>query len=99
VYVADDNNHRIQVFTAEGKFLRTYGRELRSPVGVATGASDMVYVSECDNHRVSVLTSGGQFVMSFGRKGKRAGEFSYPHGLAVDNSGVVYVCDRFVQVF
>ena len=29
----------------------------------------------------------------FGRKGSGSGELSYPAGLAVDNSGVVYVCD------
>jgi DNA-binding beta-propeller fold protein YncE len=62
----------------------------------------MVYVSDIINRRVSVFTSVGKFVTSFGREGKGAGEFSCPHGLAVDNSGVVYVCDIFnnrVQVF
>lgn len=31
---------------------------------------------------------------AFGREGERPGEFNCPCGLAVDNSGVVYVCDR-----
>ena len=108
VYVADTGNHRIQVFTAEGKFLRMWrgqGRgELDSPCYVAVDTSGMVYVSEVGNHRVSVFTSEGQFVTSFGRWGEGPGEFKYPRprGLAVDNSGVVYVCDRDnnrVQVF
>ena len=108
VYVADTLNHRIQVFTAEGKFLRMFGRrgegrgELGNPAGVAIDTSDMVYVSENGNHRVSVFTSDGQFVTSFGRKGNGPGEFVYPCGLAVDDCGVVYVCDgdnRRVQVF
>ena len=30
---------------------------------------------------------------SFGRRGKGPGEFEWPSGLAVDTSGVVYVCD------
>ena len=44
----------------------------------------------------------GQFVKSFGTKGRRPGEFRYPNGLAVDNSGVVYVCDSHngkIQLF
>ena len=92
VYVADSRNHRIQVFTAEGVFLRMFGRcgkragELNFPVGVAIDSNDLVYVSELSNHRVSVFTSEGQFVTSFG-------EFSGPFGLAVDTSGVAYVCD------
>ena len=53
----------------------------------------MVYVSEQDNHRISMFTTEGQFVTSFGREGAGPGEFNRPQGLAVDNNGVVYVCD------
>ena len=94
------NNHRIQVFTAKGKFVRMFGRrgggrgQLYMPVGVAIDTSDVVYVSEHANHRVSVFTSGGQFVTSFGRWGEGSGQFDHPIGVAVDSSGVVYVCDR-----
>ena len=107
VYVADSNNHRIQVFTAEGKFLRMFGRrgegrgELGCPIGIAIDTSEMVYVSELRNNRVSVFTSEGQFVASFGKKGEAPGEFNSLSGLAVD-CGVVYVCDdgnKRVQMF
>ena len=63
VYVADTGNHRIQVFTAEGKFLRMFWRRgqirwgLNRPYCVAVDTSGMVYVSEGGNHRVSVFTS------------------------------------------
>ena len=94
VYVADTANHRIQVFTAEGKFLRMFGGQgngrgkLYCPVGIALDPSNKhVYVSEVRNHRISVFTCEGQFVTSFGTDG-----FD-PHGLAVDNCRVVYVCD------
>ena len=75
------DNHRIQVFTAKGEFLRMFGRrgqgrgELNWPCGLALDTSNRVYVSEGENHRVSVFTSEGQFVMSFGRKGQGPGEF------------------------
>lgn len=62
----------------------------------------MVYVSECLNHRISVFTSEGQFVMLFGKRGSRPGEFEFPYGLAVDESGVLYVCDNVtnrLQIF
>lgn len=64
VYVADSNNHRIQVFTAKGVFLTMLGShgqgsgKLDYPVSVA---SDMVYVGDYCNHRVSVFTQEGQF--------------------------------------
>ena len=100
VYVADSWNHRIQVFTAEGKFLRMFGKcgtgrgEVNCPLCIAVGGADsIVYVTERNNYRISVFTSKGQFVTSFGKKGKSIGEFNCPWGLAVDDNGVLCVCD------
>ncbi len=93
----DCDNHRIQIFTAEGKFLRMFGRhgerrgELDYPNSIAIDNSDRVYVGDW-NHRISLFTSEGQFLTSFGRKGEGPQEFQYSRGLVVDVSGVVYVC-------
>ena len=96
VYVADSANHRIQVFTAEGNFLRMFGKcgegmgELDYPIGIAFDPSSKhIYISETGNHRISVFTCEGQFVASFGEDV----EGFAPRGLAVDNCGVVYVCN------
>ena len=92
VYVSDRGNHRILVFTAEGKCIRKFGRrgqgigEIDRPRGVAIDSNDMVYVSEGANRRVSVFTTVGNFVTVFG-------EGLGPGGaVAVDDNGVVYVC-------
>ena len=101
VYVADSANNRIQVFTAEGEFLRTFGREgkdrgeLDWPFGIAVGPrNNHVFVSD-NNNRISVFTVEGQFVTSF--------DCGFnPCGLAVDNCGVMYVCNcigNCVQIF
>ena len=103
--MADSDNHRVQVFTAEGKFLKMFGRrgwELRGPVGVAIDSNDMVYISEFGDHRVSVFTSEGVVATSFGSYEDRPRQFNRPRGVAVGNSGVVYVCDSYnhrVQIF
>ena len=106
VYVADTHNNRIKVFTAEGKFLRMfsgcYSKELCLPYSVAVDTSGMVYFSENGTQCIFVVTSEGQFVESFGGVGKGPGEFLCPRGLAVDNSGIVYVYDfnnNRVQMF
>ncbi len=50
--MADRDKHRIQVFTAEGKFLKMFGRygegrgELKESYGVAIDSSNIVHVSE-----------------------------------------------------
>ena len=53
----------------------------------------MLYISQLVNDRVSVFTCEGVFVTSFGSSGELPGQFRSPYGIAVDNSGVVYVCD------
>ena len=95
VYVADTDNHRIQVFTAEGGFLTMFRWRgegegmLHMPICVAIDASNVVYVTEVEKYRVSLFTSDGQFLWQFGR----SGEGQESRGLAVDTSGVVYLCD------
>ena len=96
--MADCDGHRIQVFTAEGKFLRNFGKkgsgdgELNFPSSVSIDSDDIVYVTD-SNHRVSMFTSEGQFLRSFGTYGKGPGQFNYPRGIAVDRDGLVYVSD------
>ena len=102
VYVADSGNHCIQVFTAEGEFLRMFGREgkgrgeLNWSQGIALDPSNNhVFVGELSNNHISVFTVEGQFVTLFDCG------FS-PYGLAVDNCGVVYVCNlggNCIQVY
>ena len=99
VYVADTNNQRVQVFRPEGNFLRMFemgmvGQRMAhmpAPYCMAIDSSDIIYLSilafgggiDC----ICLFTSEGQFVTSFGRGLKD------PRGLAVDSSGVLYVCD------
>src|SRR4051794_4047467 len=55
IYVADSCNHRIQVFSPEGKFLRSYGRpgtglgELSYPYDIRIDAEGFQYVCEFGN--------------------------------------------------
>lgn len=57
VYVEDTSNHRIQVFDAEGNFVRMWGvlgsgnGQFNDPIGVAVG-NGHVYVADTDNHRI-----------------------------------------------
>ena len=99
VYVADSVNNRIQVFTAEGKFLKIFSRYgfgragMNFPLGIAVDNNGVVYIVENQHHLVSVFTSEGQLLTLFGSKGEGPGEFTLPTTVAVDDCGVVYVCD------
>ena len=60
VYVADSDNHRVQVFDPGGNVLALFGGygsgagQMRSPAGVAVDFAGNVYVAESGNDRVSV---------------------------------------------
>ena len=98
VYIADSN--RVQVFTAEGQYLRQFGSkgsgggQLSWPSGIAID-KDRVYVTEKDNDRVSLFTTAGQFVhvLSLGTKGQEPGQMNEPRGVTVDRNSFVLVSD------
>jgi len=58
VYVADDVNHRIQLFKATGTFIIKWGKfgsgdgDFKFPVGVALDISGNVYVTDAGNNRI-----------------------------------------------
>lgn len=71
VLVADDLNHRVTVFGADGRFEGHAGRrgqgpgEMESPLRVVVDAHDSIFVSDDSNGRVSVFDPDLRFRRSF----------------------------------
>ena len=61
VYVSEDGNHRVSVFTSEGQFVTSFGRkgkgpgEFQYPHGLAVDNNGVVYVCDRYNNRVKVF--------------------------------------------
>ncbi len=88
IYVADTGNDRVDVFAADGTFLRTFGQgQLLEPKDVALDDDGRAYVADTGDDRIVVLSSGGGFLLDLGE-----GELDEPSGVAVDGS-TVYVAD------
>ena len=108
VFVAGLDEHRILIFSPDGKYLRRFGEKGKKKMvknqlyGMAIDSDDRICVGEfTTNNTISVFGSGGQFLTSFSGKGRGSGQFD-PTGLAVDTNGVVYVCYNSksrVQIF
>jgi DNA-binding beta-propeller fold protein YncE len=103
VYIADNENHRIQVFTKEGEYLRMFGDKsyLEYPTGISIDSNDVVYVSILYMRRVVIFTSEGENVKKFGSDEKEPGQFTEPRGIEVKD-GKIYVSDytnNRIQVF
>ena len=106
VYVADRENHRIQVFDGNGRY-ETQWNNLHRPCGLymPPGKCPYCFVGELGpvmpvnrdvpnlGPRISILDHTGKRVARFG--GQHAGlgpaEFIAPHGIAVDSRGDIYV--------
>ncbi len=99
LYVADSCNHRIQVFSSDGKFLRAYGRagkgkgELSYPYDICVDAAGRQYVCEFGNSRIQVFDTNDQPLEIIGGPGTAPGQFNNPWGVALDSAGDLYVAD------
>ena len=103
IYVTDRTNFCIQVFSASGVFLRSFGNDkLSAPWGVCVSgqyvsgqyvSGQYVYVSDLDKHCVLVFTTAGVHVTSLGQLGSKEEDFRVPCYLYIDKNGFLYVCD------
>ena len=108
IVVADNLNHRVQVFDSNGTFLRSFGHkgenagEVGCPNGLAIGKDRNILVSEYWNHRVQIFSREGRPLGSFGGKGSLDSQLLNPRGLSLDSTGNVIVADtgnKLIKIF
>ena len=110
IYVIDGDNHRVEVFDADGNYLRQWGgvegagdRALLDPSFMKIDSQDRVYISDIGADKSKVYDTSGNFIRSVGGAGSGDGRFNGPAGIWIDNAaGRLYVCDtgnKRVQVF
>jgi sugar lactone lactonase YvrE len=99
VYVADSCNHRIQVFSPTGEFIRAYGHagsgpgQLSYPYDVQIDHAGRQYVCEFGNSRIQIFDRDGKPLELLGGPGSAPGQFSNPWSVALDSVGNLYVAD------
>ena len=63
VYVSDTSNGRVQVFTADGTYIRAFGQgQLNGPIGLTFTTQGNVVVASSGNSRMSIFDLEGQLV-------------------------------------
>ena len=112
----DGKGHDVIKFSPDGKVLMTLGKPGVAGNGPDTFNSALrragiapngdIFVADGHggdtNARIVKLTNDGKFIKAWGQKGKAPGEFSLPHGLAMDSAGRLFVADREnnrIQIF
>lgn len=103
VYVADRENHRVQIFDARGNFLGQW-HDMHRPCGLLI-AGDLAYIGQLPTHLdvnaeypnigacVTIHDLDGNRLAWLGdaHPGEEPGEYTAPHGIAVDSHGDLYV--------
>jgi len=108
VYVTDTFNARVQVFDADGNFLRMWGKPgtvagcFMRPKGIAIDRDDHVYVVDAEFNNVQVFDTEGRSLMFFGDRGNTPGTFTLASGIGIDAQDRIVVTEQWtgrVQIF
>ena len=93
LYVADRNNSRVQIFDQSGKFLGKW-TDVGTPWGLYyVDREKAIFMCDGVNDRIVKLNLDGQIQGVLGSHGKIAGKLDFPHQLAVDSTGAIYVAE------
>ena len=90
LYVADTLNNRIEIFDADGQFIRAFGKAgdgpgyFARPKGVAIDSDGHIWVADGMQDRVQVFSQEGQLLISFGGHGLMPGQFRALVNIAID---------------
>ena len=109
VYVADADNHRIQVFDTSGNYKFSWGSAyFQKPVAVAVWSPNFVppdgFIVVCDRDANTIWKFDLElnFLARWGSYGSGPGQFNSPTGVDVDPYGNVWVVDTLnnrIQLF
>lgn len=105
LYVADTDNHSIQKFDKDGRFLARWGDEpspeegkFYYPRGLTIDPQGDLYVADSGNNRVQKFDAEGNLMDAWGKfgfawRGAEMGQFDVPWGVTTDQDGNLYVSD------
>ena len=108
LYVSDTYNNRIEIFDADGNFIREFGKAgdrpgtFSRPKGIAVDADGHVWVADAVEDRVQCFTPEGQLLIWMGGHGMLPGQFRTLAGLYIDKNNRIFTSEQYpgrVQMF
>ena len=94
--------HRVKpfvlVFDKDGKFLRSWNGDFKTPHGLRIDHDGNVWIADMANHLVQKFSADGKLLMSLGQKDKPGlanDKFNKPADVAFGPDGEVYVADGY----
>jgi ABC-type Fe3+ transport system permease subunit/DNA-binding beta-propeller fold protein YncE len=99
LFEADSCNHRVQIFSPEGRLISSFGspgsgpNQMSYPYDVQIDVLGYRYVCEFGNSRVQVFDAQNQSFEILGGAGAEPGQMNNPWSIALDSRGNLYVAD------
>jgi len=105
LYVVDGGNFRVQVFDADGTFVRTFGAigrrsgQFSRPKGIAADPDGNIYVSDTAFGNFQIFDPEGRLLLFVGGRGSRdkPAQYMLPAGIDIDEEGRVYLVEQFFR--
>jgi len=102
VYVTDTLNDRVEVFDADGNFMRAFGKNgdgpgyFTRPKGIAVDGDGHVWVADEMQDRLQVFDREGQLLTYIGYgHGNLPGQFDALVGVAIDKQNRVFTSEQY----
>jgi DNA-binding beta-propeller fold protein YncE len=96
LYVADSGHGKIVVFSAAGKYLRSFGdlENIQNPVNVVVNEQlQRIYVADSRQSKIFIFDLQGNYLRSFGVRGAGEGQLHTPQGMVFDKENNLFVAD------
>ena len=93
VYVTDYSNYGgISVFSEDGHFIKK--TSCSYPFAIAIAPDDYIITHDYVNNVLTIFSPTHELIAKFGICGKEKGQFNTILGIAINNSGTIYVTER-----
>src|SRR5262249_10032693 len=98
VYVFTRAEPPVQVYDASGKFLRGWGKGIKSAHHIKIDQGGNVWIADVENHVVEKYTPDGKLLQTIGAKGQAGRDQSHlnrPCDMAIAPNGDIFVADGY----
>lgn len=98
IYLLNRVKPFVLVFDRDGKFLRSWNGDFKTPHGLRIDADDNVWIADMANHLVQKFSTDGKLLLSLGKKdmpGLAADQFNKPADAITGPDGEIYVADGY----
>jgi DNA-binding beta-propeller fold protein YncE len=96
LYVSETGNFRVQKFTLDGQFVKSFGKvgtglgQFARPKGIAIDHKGNMHVVDAAFENVQIINSEGQLLMFYGEPGSHLANINLPTGITIDYDNVDY---------